>query len=106
MLSKEVDRKIREQFDLIEIVGYGAYGTVWRAKCRRRNQMVALKKVCFAFNNDIDAQRTYREILALNALRNHPKINKLLEVIPADNDMDLYLVLEFFPLDLSKVRRT
>ena len=42
-----------------------AYGIVWRAVDRRKNHVVALKKIFDAFQNATDAQRTFREIVFL-----------------------------------------
>jgi len=56
---------------------------------------VALKKIVDAFQNATDAQRTYREIMFLFALKDHENIIKLLDVIKADNNKDIYLIFEF-----------
>ena len=57
--------------------------------------MVALKKIFDAFTNATDAQRTFREILFLQAFSNHCNVIKLLNVLRASNDKDIYLVFEF-----------
>ena len=71
-----------------------AYGIVWKAVDKKTRQTVALKKIFDAFQNATDAQRTYREIMFLQAL-NHDNIIKLLNVLKADNDKDIYLVFEY-----------
>jgi mitogen-activated protein kinase 15 len=58
---------------------------------RKTNGTLALKKIFDAFQHSIDAQRTYREICYLHEL-NHDNIIKLLNVIRAENDKDLYLI--------------
>lgn len=57
--------------------------------------MVALKKIFEAFNNATDAQRTFREIMFLQQLSDHENIVKLMNVLKADNDKDIYLVFDF-----------
>lgn len=79
--------------------------------------MVALKKIFGAFNNATgssnyffclistnpffkylnytDAQRTFREIQFLQELGDHGNVVRLLKVMKADNDVDIYLVFEF-----------
>ena len=57
--------------------------------------MVALKKIFDAFRNPTDAQRTFREILFLQEFRHHPNVIRLLNVIRADSDRDIYLVFEY-----------
>lgn len=44
-----------------------AYGIVWKATEKRSRGTVALKKCFDAFRNATDAQRTFREIMYLQA---------------------------------------
>ncbi len=67
--------------------------------------MVALKKVFDAFQNQTDAQRTYREIMFLEELSGHENIVHLLNVIKAENEKDIYLVFEYMDTDLHAVIR-
>ena len=73
-------------------LGSGAYGHVWKVKDKKTQEVFALKKVFSAFQNEVDAQRTYREIVYLNKLSQHENVVKLKRVIKANNDMDLYLL--------------
>lgn len=72
---------------------------------KKSKQVVALKKIFDAFQNSTDAQRTFREIIFLQQLGNHQNIVKLLNVLKADNDRDIYLVFEFMDTDLHHVIR-
>ena len=47
-----------------------AYGIVWKAVDKKSGGIVALKKNFDAFRNEIDAQRTFREIMYLQARPN------------------------------------
>lgn len=71
---------------------------------KKTRQTVALKKIFDAFQNATDAQRTYREIMLLQNLH-HDNIVKLLNVLKADNDNDIYLVFEYMDTDLHAVIR-
>ena len=84
-------------------MGKGAYGVVWKAQCRKTNKIVAIKKVFDAFQNKIDSQRTFREVMYLSHLKGHPLIVNLKNVIKSKNRNDLYLVFEFMETDLSNV---
>jgi mitogen-activated protein kinase 15 len=66
---------------------------------------VALKKVFEAFQNSTDAQRTYREVMYLQELNGHDNIVRLLSIIRAYNNRDLYLVFEYMETDLHAVIR-
>ncbi len=69
--------------------------------------MVALKKIFDAFQNSTDAQRTFREIMFLQELNatHHENIIRLLNVLKADNDRDIYLVFEYMEINLHAVIR-
>jgi len=82
-----------------------AYGIVWKATEKKTRQTVALKKIFDAFQNATDAQRTFREIMFLQELHDHPNIVTLLNVMKADNDNDIYLVFEYMETDLHAVIR-
>ncbi|KAM6350462.1 mitogen-activated protein kinase 15 [Podargus strigoides] len=80
-----------------------AYGIVWKATDRRTGEIVAVKKIFDAFRNRTDAQRTFREIMFLQEFGEHPNIIKLLDVIRAQNDKDIYLIFESMETDLHAV---
>ncbi|XP_035753569.1 mitogen-activated protein kinase 15 [Egretta garzetta] len=89
--------------DRVELWSYAAYGIVWKAIDRRTGEIVAVKKIFDAFRNRTDAQRTFREIMFLQAFGEHPNIIKLLDVIRAQNDKDIYLIFESMETDLHAV---
>uniref|UniRef100_A0A8C8W958 Mitogen-activated protein kinase 15 n=1 Tax=Panthera leo TaxID=9689 RepID=A0A8C8W958_PANLE len=80
-----------------------AYGIVWKAVDRKTGEVVAIKKIFDAFRDKTDAQRTFREIMLLQQLGDHPNIIRLLDVIRAENDRDIYLVFESMDTDLNAV---
>eukprot|EP00922_Rhytidocystis_sp_ex-Travisia-forbesii_P014829 GHVS01022180.1.p1 GENE.GHVS01022180.1~~GHVS01022180.1.p1 ORF type:complete len:475 (+),score=44.78 GHVS01022180.1:595-2019(+) len=104
-MSEEVDRHVLRKYDLVQKLGKGAYGIVWKATDRRSNETVALKKIFDAFQNQTDAQRTFREIMFLQELNGHENIVRLINVLKADNDKDIYLVFDFMETDLHAVIR-
>ena len=71
--NEHVESHIAEKFLLQRKLGEGAYGHVWKAKCKKTGKMVALKKIFDAFQHATDSQRTFREISILKQL-NHPYI--------------------------------
>ncbi|XP_059496982.1 mitogen-activated protein kinase 15 [Stegostoma tigrinum] len=103
MSGSEVDDHINRKYQLKRRLGKGAYGIVWKAIDRQTGEVVAVKKIFDAFRNQTDAQRTFREILFLQEFGNHPNIIKLLNVIRAANDKDIYLVFEYMETDLHAV---
>ena len=99
-MSEEIDRHVLRRYDILQKLGKGAYGIVWRASSKQGKEVVALKKIFDAFQNATDAQRTFREIHLLKQMANHEHIVKLLHVMKADNDRDMYLVFEYMETDL------
>jgi mitogen-activated protein kinase 15 len=104
-MSEEIEPHIVRKFEIIQKLGKGAYGIVWKAIDRKLKQVVALKKVFDAFHNPTDAQRTFREVMFLQELNGHENIVRLLNIIKAENNKDLYLVFEFMETDLHAVIR-
>lgn len=102
-MSAEIDAHITKKYEIKKRLGKGAYGIVWKAIDRRTGEVVAVKKIFDAFRNQTDAQRTFREICFLQEFGDHENIIKLLNVIKADNDKDIYLVFEFMDTDLHNV---
>ncbi|XP_076865172.1 mitogen-activated protein kinase 15 [Brachyhypopomus gauderio] len=99
----EVEEHVALKYEIKRRLGKGAYGIVWKAVDRKTGETVAVKKIFDAFRNRTDAQRTFREIMFLQEFGGHANIIKLLNVIRAQNDKDIYLVFEYMESDLHAV---
>lgn len=104
-MSETIESHILRKYEVLQKLGKGAYGIVWKAIDKRSRQVVAVKKVFDAFQNATDAQRTFREIMFLQELNGHENIIRLLNVIRAENERDIYLVFDFMETDLHAVIR-
>uniref|UniRef100_H3CUV4 Mitogen-activated protein kinase 15 n=1 Tax=Tetraodon nigroviridis TaxID=99883 RepID=H3CUV4_TETNG len=91
----EVEEHISLKYEIKKRIGKGAYGIVWKAVDRQTGETVAVKKIFDAFRNRTDAQRTFREVMFLQEFGDHPNVVKLLNVIRAQNDKDIYLIFEY-----------
>lgn len=60
----------------MEKIGKGTYGVVYKARHKKSGRVVAIKKIIDAFQNLIDAKRTYRELNYLLQI-DHPSIVRL-----------------------------
>lgn len=78
---------------------------MWKAVDKATRKTVALKKIFDAFQNSTDAQRTFREIMFLQELNasHHENIIRLLNVLKAENDRDIYLIFECLEINLHAV---
>lgn len=106
-MSEDIDQHVLRKYEVGQRVGKGAYGIVWKAVDKKTRRTVALKKIFDAFQNSTDAQRTFREIMFLQELNanHHENIIRLLNVLKADNDKDIYLVFEYMEINLHAVIR-
>ena len=104
-MTEEIEKHVLRKYEIAQKLGKGAYGIVWKAVDKVSRTQVALKKCFDAFRNSTDAQRTYREIMYLEALNGHDNIVKLLGIIKAENDRDIYLVFSYCETDLHAVVR-
>lgn len=103
-MTEEIDKSILRKYEILNRLGRGAYGIVWKSIDKRTKKIIALKKIFDAFHNATDAQRTFREIMFLQKL-DHENIIRLLNVHRAENDRDIYLVFEHMETDLHAVIR-
>ena len=103
-MVEEIEPQILRKYEIIQKLGKGAYGVVWKSIDRKQKQLIALKKVFDAFHNRADAKRTFREVMYLKNIE-HDNIIRLLHVYKAENNKDLYLVFEFMESDLHSVIR-
>lgn len=104
-MSEDIDRHVLRKYEIVQKLGRGAYGIVWKAIDKKTREVVALKKCFDAFQNATDAQRTFREIMFLQELNGHENIVRLLNVLKADNDQDIYLICDYMESDLHAVIR-
>ncbi|KMZ78535.1 hypothetical protein PVIIG_01312 [Plasmodium vivax India VII] len=101
--EEQVDESVLRKYDVLRKIGKGAYGVVYKARCKKNRKIVAVKKIFGAFQNSTDAQRTFREIMFLHQLNGHDNIITLMDVIRAKNDNDIYLVFDYMETDLHEV---
>lgn len=88
-----------DHYEVIETVGQGAYGTVYRGKDKRTGETVALKKIIIDAASEGVPATAIREISLLKVLR-HENIVRLLDV--CQTEKCLVLVFEYIDQDLRK----
>ncbi|KAK9447945.1 kinase-like domain-containing protein [Limtongia smithiae] len=98
---------VSEQYDVLDVVGRGAYGIVRSAIHKPSGQKVAIKKIA-PFNHSMFCLRTLREIKLLKYF-NHENIISILDIQrPASFDEfnEVYLIQELMETDMHRVIRT
>ncbi|KAK1589159.1 hypothetical protein Q3G72_031084 [Acer saccharum] len=89
-------------------IGRGAYGIVCSVLNSETNEMVAVKKIANAFDNQMDAKRTLREIKLLRHL-DHENVIAIRDVIPPPlrrEFSDVYIATELMDTDLHQIIRS
>jgi len=97
------DSYILKKFDVIRLLGRGAYGIVWKVSEKESGKVMALKRCFDAFQNSTDAQRTFREIMFLQELNGHENIVRLMNVLKAERNQDIYVLFDYMESDLQHV---
>ena len=92
---------IDQRFHILETIGEGTYGMVYKAIDHTTNKVVALKKVKIDHCDEGIPSTALREIALLREL-DHNGIVKLLDVLHGADGKKLYLIIEFFNIDLKK----
>ena len=87
------------RYSKIEKIGEGTYGVVYKSLDKKRNIIVALKKIRIDSNDDGVPPTAIREISVLKELK-HSNIVRLLDVVHTQTK--LYLVFEFLQHDLKR----
>ncbi|MCA9078180.1 MAG: protein kinase [Planctomycetaceae bacterium] len=95
MKSREVGNNVTiAHFELLEQLGVGAFGTVWKARDTQLDRIVAVKVPRSDQLNDAETELFFREARAAAQLR-HPHIVSVHEV--GRQDESIYIVSEFVP---------
>ena len=92
---------ILRNYKLIEEVGSGVYGTVYKALSLKTREIVALKHVRYFYQEDGFPISFYREVKYLKLFSEHQNIVKI-KNIEKFNKNDIFLVLEYCETDLKR----
>jgi len=101
--ADEFERNFDSQYERLEAVGEGTYGKVYKARCNRTGEYVAMKQMKLEANEEGVPSTAIREIALLKEL-SHKNVVRLLDVSCRPNK--LVLVFEFLENDLKKYMRS
>ncbi|KAG5474292.1 hypothetical protein LSCM1_03072 [Leishmania martiniquensis] len=90
-----------EKYDVLEVVGEGTYGIVFKCRDRRTNRIVAVKQFKNFHTNAYVRIAMLRELRVEQMLKGEPNVTQLLETFKQKNR--LYLVMEYIPRSLLDV---
>jgi serine/threonine protein kinase len=92
------EESTKNDYQKIEKLGSGAYGTVYKALMKKNQKIVAIKHIKINLDSEGIPSSALREISILRNLR-HENIEKILDIITTEKK--LYMVLEFMEFDLQ-----
>lgn len=104
--------EIEKKYEIIDLIGYGAYGIVVAAKDTSmpdaakeggESNLVAIKKIVKAFEHRVFSLRTYRE-LKIQRLLEHENVLGIKRILkPKDRASfdEIYVVSELMETDLA-----
>jgi serine/threonine protein kinase len=95
----EAFRNFKKQYQVCEVLGEGAYGKVFKVRCRQTGQLRALKQMKLGSSPEGVPCTAIREVAIMKALP-HKNIVQLLDVFCKPGE--IILVLELLDNDLKK----
>lgn len=105
--SRKVNFNVSDTYEIIDVIGEGAYGVVCSALHKPSGQKVAIKKIT-PFDHSMFCLRTLREMKLLRYF-NHENIISILDVQKPKNFesfTEVYLIQELMETDMHRVIRT
>ncbi|CAJ1009926.1 putative Protein kinase domain/Protein tyrosine kinase [Leishmania naiffi] len=87
-----------EHYDVLEVIGEGTYGVVFKCRDKRTNRIVAVKQFKSFESNAYVRVAMLRELRVEQLLKGEPNVTQLLETFKQKNR--LYLVMEYIPRSL------
>ncbi|CAG8536498.1 7920_t:CDS:2 [Paraglomus occultum] len=104
---RKLNFNVGENYEVLDVVGEGAYGVVCSAVHKPSGQKVAIKKIT-PFDHSMFCLRTLREIKLLRYF-NHENIIAILDVVKPESlekFSEVYLIQELMETDMHRVIRT
>jgi mitogen-activated protein kinase 15 len=101
----DLDPELLSRYDVIDKLGKGGSGILYKGVDKYSNAHVAIKKTYDYLICNTESEKLFREIRFLEHFRSHPNIILLQNVIVATNNNDVYLIFELMETNLFNVIR-
>lgn len=104
-MERKISFNVSDYYQILEIVGEGAYGIVCSAVHKPSSTKVAIKKI-LPFEKPMFCLRTLREIRLLKHFNNHENIISILDIqkpLNYESFNEVYLIQELMETDLHRV---
>ncbi|MEW5308342.1 MAG: hypothetical protein WDW38_000311 [Sanguina aurantia] len=98
-------RILSGKYEVLQEIGSGTYGVVYKARQLSNNETVAIKQMKPDYEEEGFSSSALREICILLELQ-HPNVVRLREVLREGGTRKLFLVFDFLDLDLHALMST
>uniref|UniRef100_A0A0N5C8P3 cyclin-dependent kinase n=1 Tax=Strongyloides papillosus TaxID=174720 RepID=A0A0N5C8P3_STREA len=92
-----------EEYKTLNRIQEGTFGVVFRAQCKRTDEIVAMKKLKMDKEKDGFPITSIREINMLLKCGSHPNIVNVKEIVVGDNMDSIYMVMEYVEHDMKSL---
>lgn len=89
-----------QEYSIIEVLGFGSYGQVYKAQCNNSTEIVAIKKIEIK-GSSWNEYHTSNEVKALRKLKNNDHIIKLKDVLKQTDNY--FLIFEYAEMSIRNV---
>jgi len=104
--TDQLDRfKLPPRYEIRQVIGAGAYGSVCEAYDQEMGELVAVKRVGHLFRDLVDCKRILREVAILSRLQ-HDSLVQIYDIPPPSdpaNFQEIYIVMEICDSDMKKL---
>ena len=95
-----------EEFECLNKIEEGAYGVVYRAKDKKANEIVALKRLKMEKEREGFPITSLREVDTLLKAGAHPNVVTVREIVVGSNMDKIYMVMDYVEHDLKSLMQS
>ena len=102
--TKEQGCRSSDYYEKLEKIGEGTYGSVYKARCRETNELVALKRLKLDNEREGFPITSIRETITLLKGK-HPNVINVREIVFGNRLDQVYIVMDYMDRDLKSLMK-
>lgn len=104
LLTSEDSCRSSDHYEKLQKIGEGTYGSVYKARCRETNELVALKRLKIENETEGFPQTSIRETITLLKGK-HPNVINIREIVFGNRLDQIYIVMDYMDRDLRSLMK-